>query len=337
MLGLAMTLVVLVGGIDLSVGSVVLASATLAGIGLAEGLHPAVAVLMGIGIGAAVGLVNAVLVEGLRISPVIITLGTMIAVRGLSLVALGRYNSWLEIKGPIFDDLARRTVARHPPRCAGGDRRRPSCSGLCCASRYSAARCMQSAMRRSPRGWPACASNWLRASAYVGCGALAGAAGVLVAARTGLISPSIGGGLEFFAIAVVALGAGGLPAGRVSVGQTIIGVLILMMIFNYMTIRGVPGTWQTTATGLLLLAAMVGGRLLQRNSGTDAGAGRSLPRRSRQHVARRRRGGAQLDGGGDAAACGRLRQRSIRASSRSRISTRWWSRTRRSPSSRSAR
>ena len=107
--------------------------------------------------------------------------------------------------------------------------------------------------------------------AYVGCGALAGAAGVLVAARTGLISPSIGGGLEFFAIAVVALGAGGLPAGRVSVGQRIVGVLILMMIFNYMTIRGVPGTWQTTATGLLLLAAMVGGRLLQRGSGSDAG------------------------------------------------------------------
>src|SRR6185436_3565736 len=47
MLGLAMTLVVLVGGIDLSVGSVVIASATLAGIGLAEGMHPAVAVLMG--------------------------------------------------------------------------------------------------------------------------------------------------------------------------------------------------------------------------------------------------------------------------------------------------
>ena len=113
-LGLAMTLVVLVGGIDLSVGSVVLASATLAGIGLAEGLHPALAMLAGIGIGAAVGASTPSLVEGLRISPVIVTLGTMIAVRGLSLVALGDYNSWLEIKGPIFDDLARRTIAGIP-------------------------------------------------------------------------------------------------------------------------------------------------------------------------------------------------------------------------------
>ena len=103
----------------------------------------------------------------------------------------------------------------------------------------------------------------LRALAYVGCGALAGVCGVLTAARTGVISPSIGVGMEFFAIAVVALGAGGLPSGRIRVGQTIVGALILMMVFNYMTIRGVPGTWQTTATGFLLLAAMLAGRLIQ--------------------------------------------------------------------------
>ncbi|MDW6025340.1 hypothetical protein SAZ10_26620 [Mesorhizobium sp. BAC0120] len=275
MLGLAMMLVVLVGGIDLSVGSVVIASATLAGIGLAEGMHPAIAVLMGIGIGAAVGALNALLVEGLRISPVIVTLGTMIMVRGLSLVALGRYNSWLEIKGPIFDDLARRTIAGVPLdalvtilsailaflvlRFTTLGRRLHAVGDAPVASRLAGIRV-----------------NRLRALAYIGCGALAGAAGVLVAARTGLISPSIGAGLEFFAIAVVALGAGGLPAGRITVGQTVVGVLILMMVFNYMTIRGVPGTWQTTATGLLLLAAMVGGRLFQQREGADAALGEAF-------------------------------------------------------------
>ena len=273
MLGLAMTLVVLVGGIDLSVGSVVLAAATLAGIGLAEGYHPAIAMLMGIGIGAAVGLVNAILVEGLKISPVIITLGTMIAVRGLSLMALGRYNSWVEIKGPVFDDLARRTIVGIPSM-RWWRSSQPSCSGF--VLRFTIFGRALHAVGDAPVAarLAGLRVERLRASAYVGCGALAGAAGVLVAARTGLISPSIGGGLEFFAIAVVALGAGGLPAGRVSVGQTIIGVLILMMIFNYMTIRGVPGTWQTTVTGLLLIAAMVGGRLLQRGSGGERRLGR---------------------------------------------------------------
>ena len=99
---------------------------------------------------------------------------------------------------------------------------------------------------------------------------------MLVAARTGLISPSIGQGLEFFAIAVVALGAGGLPAGRVKVSQVVIGTLILMMIFNYMTIRGVPGTWQTTVTGALLLLAMVAGRIVQRDSAGDVAMGEAI-------------------------------------------------------------
>jgi ribose/xylose/arabinose/galactoside ABC-type transport system permease subunit len=297
MLGLAMTLVVLVGGIDLSVGSVVLASATLAGIGLAEGFPPAVAVLMGIGIGAAVGLLNAALVEGLRISPVIVTLGTMIMVRGLSLVALGRYNSWLEIKGPIFDDLARRTLLGVP---------------LDALVAMVTAGVLWFVLRRTVLGRALHAVgdapvasrlaglrvNRLRMWAYAGCGALAGAAGVLVAARTGLISPSIGGGLEFFAIAVVALGAGGLPAGRVSVAQCVVGVLILMMIFNYMTIRGVPGTWQTTVTGLLLLAAMVGGRLLQRNGGGDVSLGEAF----RDDFAAMSKAGAAMARGSMAAA-----------------------------------
>ena len=112
-----------------------------------------------------------------------------------------------------------------------------------------------------PRGSAASARRGLRALAYIGSGAFAGVAGIITAARTGVISPSIGGGLEFFAIAVVAIGAGGLPAGRLRAGQTVIGALILMSVFNYLTIKGIPGTWQTTVTGFLLLAAVVAGRL----------------------------------------------------------------------------
>src|SRR5262249_17731363 len=98
-------------------------------------------------------------------------------------------------------------------------------------------------------------------------------AGILFAARTGIVSPSIGVGLEFYAIAVVALGAGGLPSGRVKTGETLIGALILMMGFNYMTIRGIPGTWQATPTGLLLLAAMVVGRAVQGAATSEAAVG----------------------------------------------------------------
>lgn len=296
-LGLAMTLVVLVGGIDLSVGSVVLASATFSGIGLAENLHPLIAMLMGVGIGAGVGLINALLIEGLSISPVIVTLGTMIAVRGFGLVALGYYHSWLEIGGPMFDGLAGGDLLGVPLdailslvlallvwallRLTVAGRRLYAVGDAPVAARFAGLRV-----------------GTLRAWSYIGCGTLSGIAGVMVAARTGLISPSVGYGLEFFAIAVVALGAGGLPAGRVTVGQTIVGVLILMMIFNYMTLRGIPGTWQTTATGLLLLAAMVGGRLLEGGRRGEA----ALTEAFEDEVAEMTRTGAALARGSIAAA-----------------------------------
>ena len=54
--------------------------------------------------------------------------------------------------------------------------------------------------------------------------------------------------------------------------HALVGTLILMAVFNYMTIRGVPGTWQTTVTGFLLLAAMLAGRLLQRGGPGDLSA-----------------------------------------------------------------
>jgi ribose/xylose/arabinose/galactoside ABC-type transport system permease subunit len=113
----------------------------------------------------------------------------------------------------------------------------------------------------------------LRGAAYIACGALAGIGGILAGARTGVVSPSIGTGQEFLAIAVVALGAGGLPSGRVKIGETVVGALIVTMVFNYMTIRGIAATWQTTATGLLLLAAMVIGRLAQRQGASDVSVG----------------------------------------------------------------
>ena len=271
-LGIGMALVVLIGGIDLSVGSVVIASATTAGIALQAHFPDALAMLAAISIGASVGTINAALTEGLGMSPVVVTLGTMIAVRGLALLALGAYHSWINIDAPAFNELALRRIAGLPVDVllavalaiiawvalrwtvygrrlyAVGDN--PVTSRLC--------------------GLPI---RRLRSATYIACGALAGVGGILAGARTGVVSPSIGIGQEFFAIAVVALGAGGLPAGRVKIGETVVGALIVTMVFNYMTIRGIAATWQTTATGLLLLAAMVIGRLAQRHGAGEVSVG----------------------------------------------------------------
>jgi ribose/xylose/arabinose/galactoside ABC-type transport system permease subunit len=272
LLGLGMTVVALVGGIDLSVGSVVLASATAAGIVLVDGLPSGVAMLAAIGVGASVGVVNAVLIEGLRISPVIVTLGGMIAVRGLALMALGAHNSWITIKAPTFKLLAEARVLGIPFDAA-------AVLGLTLLVWAGLTKTVYGrrlyAIGDNELAARLCGApvRVYRAAAYVICGAFAGLGGILFAARTSIVSPSIGVGLEFYAIAVVALGAGGLPSGRVKVGETLIGALILMMVFNYMTIRGIPGAWQTTATGFLLLGALVAGRVVQGRDVAEAAVG----------------------------------------------------------------
>jgi ribose/xylose/arabinose/galactoside ABC-type transport system permease subunit len=271
-LGIAMALVVLVGGIDLSVGSVVIASATTAGIALQAQAPDALAMLAAISIGASVGTINAVLTEGLGMSPVVVTLGTMIAVRGLALLALGAYHSWINIDAPAFNALALTRIAGLP---------------LDALLAMALAIIAWVALRRTVYGRrlyavgdnPVAARlcglpiRRLRGAAYIACGALAGVGGILAGARTGVVSPSIGTGQEFLAIAVVALGAGGLPAGRVKIGETVVGALIVTMVFNYLTIRGIAATWQTTATGLLLLAAMVIGRLAQKQGAGEVSVG----------------------------------------------------------------
>jgi ribose/xylose/arabinose/galactoside ABC-type transport system permease subunit len=276
LLGLGMTFVVLVGGIDLSVGSVVIAAAVAAGIALVSGLPSGAAMAAAVAVGVAVGGLNAALVEALGISPVIVTLGTMIAVRGCALSALGEYSSWITIKAPAFAALAQARLLSLPADAL-------IVSALALAVWLFLARTIHGRRlyavgdnERAARLAGVQVRRY-RALAYVLCGGFAGLAGILFAARTGIVSPSLGLGLEFYAIAVVALGAGGLPAGRVKTGETVVGALILTMVFNYMTIRGIPGTWQTTATGVLLLAAMIAGRIVQGGAAGEVAVGLEAP------------------------------------------------------------
>ena len=133
--------------------------------------------LAAIGIGAAVGLLNALLIEGLSDQP-----GDRHAghddrgPRRSALSRSARFNSWVEIKGPLFDQLARAHASLGIPLdalVALAARRCPLVRAR--AHRRSAAPGMRSATRRSPRASPACGCDGCARGAYVGCGALAGA------------------------------------------------------------------------------------------------------------------------------------------------------------------
>lgn len=264
-LGVGMTLVVLVGGIDLSVGSIVLLSGAVAGPLLLDGFGAAAAIPAAVLTGAAVGAANGWLVERLRISPVIVTLGTMIAVRGLGLVLLERYRSWIDIDDPVFDALGSGSIFGFPATALV----------LVAVAGFGAMllRTTNIGRRMYAVGDNAAAARLcgvdvarVRSFAYVVSGTLAGVAGVLSMVRTAVVSPSIGVGLEFSAVTVVVLGGAKLTGGAGSVEETMVGAAILVMVLNFLTINGVPGTWQTTVTGGLILLAV----LLKRGLGQGA-------------------------------------------------------------------
>jgi len=263
-LGTGMTFVVLGGGIDLSVGSVVLFAGAIAGALLTEGFGAAPAMLAALAGGALVGAANGLLIERLRISPVIVTLGTMVAVRGLGLVLLQRYSSWIDVSDPVFDALGVGSIAGVPASAAV-----MLVLGLAGALLLRFTRFGRElyAIGTNAAAARLCGVDvaGVRVATYVLSGAIAAVAGLLSVVRTGVVSPSIGVGLEFSAISVVVLGGARLSGGVGRIERTLLGTAILVMVLNYLTIHGVPGTWQTTVTGGLILAAVLTDRLLRRS------------------------------------------------------------------------
>jgi ribose/xylose/arabinose/galactoside ABC-type transport system permease subunit len=263
--GIGATLVILIGGIDLSVGSVVLLTGGITGtLILNYGVNPWAAIAAGLGAAALVGLVNGTLVELLQISPVIVTLGTLIAVRGIGQAILWLNNSWVYVEDPLFTTIA-----------AGRWLFLPISAALMFALYLLVAVVMTQtsfgravyAIGNNPRAAALCGLPVTRIKivVYVLGGFFAGIGGLLTAARTGVVNPTAGLGLEFAVITAVVLGGTSLRGGIGRVEKTLVGTAILTMVLNYLTIRGVQDTWQTAITGLLILAAVVLDRVLRRS------------------------------------------------------------------------
>jgi ribose transport system permease protein len=267
-LGIGMTIVILIGGIDLSVGSVLFLSGALTAAQLAAGSPVAVALLVGIGAAILVGLLNGFLVEFIGISPVIATLGTLIGVRGLALVLIN--NAQIRVTDPFIEWIA---VTRSPGI--------PSINlpglQLTVILVFIMYAVVAVFMRRSQYGRQvyavggnAVASRLcgvpvrlIRMLAYTFCGFMAGIAGIFMIASTAVVSPNLGVGIEFYTIAAVVLGGTRLSGGIGRVEKTLIGAFVLFMVLNYMTLRRIPTEWQLAATGLLFLGAVLLDRFAQ--------------------------------------------------------------------------
>ena len=257
------TLVMLAGGLDLSVGSVVLLSEVIsADLTATHHLAWPVALLAALAAAGGIGLVNGVLVAVIGIEPILATLGTLLVAAGLAKLVLGlRY---LQVDNPIFNDLAVKNVLFNLP--------------IMVAVLFGLYAIVSVAMRVTPFGRMVYAVGGNRRAArlsglslvgvtisvYVVAGVLSGVAGFLNVAQIGLVSQNDGMGMEFQAIIAALVGGLSVTSGGVGrVERTLLGALIVGMMTNYQTIKGIDPAFQQAFLGGLLLAAVLADRVLR--------------------------------------------------------------------------
>ena len=255
LLSLGMLFVILAGGIDLSVGSVVAFSAIFAaGCSRDYGLSVPVCFLLGIASGVVWGIISGTLVARFKLAPFVVTLASMTTIRGLTYVysevpiAAPKESGFTDLGstlvgpfpastlimvaffclGAIFlnlTPLGRSTIA------IGGNRETVRLAGISVATGIT--------------------------TAYIISGFCAGTAGVLVASRLGNVQPSLGAAYELDAIAACVIGGANLAGGKGTIQGTVMGVLVLAVMNNLLSLRNVETYWQSVLKGLIIIVVIL--------------------------------------------------------------------------------
>ena len=254
LIALGQTLVVLTGGIDLSVGSVIAASA-MASAAMAKANPGQVwmTVLVAMVVGLAMGSINGILVSRINVPPFIATLGTLTAGSGLAYVIGGgapinglpaEFGSIANTKIfglqipvlvmiigiVVLAVVMKRTTYGMRIYAVGGNRNAAEIAGIN-------------------------AKNVLF-SVYAFSGLLAGISGVMLASRVISGPPNLGQGYELDAIAAVVIGGASLMGGRGTVWGTVLGLFMIQTLNNGLDILVVPAYWQDVIKGVLIVAAV---------------------------------------------------------------------------------
>ena len=245
-MALGMTIVIISGGIDLSVGSILVFSSILVGLFLKAKLGIAVSIILTLGISGFIGLANAVMINRLRAHPFIVTLGTMTAVRGFALVLTGGHpvtgfpkgffyfgqGYLFNIPFPVvlfvflaivFHVLLRRNQYFSQAYFIGSN---PNAARLC--------------------GMNVEGFRWVT---YVISAILAGTAGIITASQYISANSSFGLDAELRVITAVIIGGASLSGGVGTIGRTVLGVIFLAIVANALVQAGVPTYWEKIAYG----------------------------------------------------------------------------------------
>jgi ribose transport system permease protein len=261
-LGLGVTFIIITGGIDLSVGTVLTLSAVMTGVFITNWHLPIpIGILGGILTGSLAGVVNGVLISRMKIPPFIATLGMLYATKGLSLV-ISELKPIYFNDTPIFREMAMGSILGkiipgfEIPNAVlilfGAAIIAHLVLSRTILGRYTyALGSNEEATRLSGVNVAA----W-KTAVYTLGGLFSGVGGVLMAARLNSAQPALGAGYELDAIAAVVIGGTSLSGGEGSILGTIIGAFIISTLTNGLRILSVPQEWQMVVTGGIVVMAV---------------------------------------------------------------------------------
>ena len=261
-LAIASTFVIITGGIDLSVGTLMTFCAVMAGVFLTYlGLPLPLGIFAAIFFGALVGLSSGTLIAKLKIPPFIATLGMMMLLKGLSLVISGT-------KPIYFTDTPNFSVISQDSLLGELIPSLPIPNAVLILFLVAIAASVALNKTSLGRYTFALGSNeeaarlsgvnvdlW-KIVVYTVSGGICGIAGLLIASRLNSAQPALGQGYELDAIAAVVIGGTSLSGGTGTVLGTIIGAFIMSVLINGLRIMSVAQEWQTVVTGAIIILAV---------------------------------------------------------------------------------
>ena len=252
------TFVIVVGEIDLSVGSVYVLATMSVGMMLERHLHWAAAVVLGVGVGCICGLVNGLLTVGLRLPSFIVTLGTLSVFRGVALL--------MTDAAPISLDASITNVSQFAYLGTG----RPFGIPMQLIIMVGAVLVGAFVLRMTRFGFHTYAVGGsaeaarlcgiptarIRILAFVIQGALAALAGIIGLAFLQYAQGTTGTGLELLVITAVIIGGAALFGGSGTMLGTLVGVLLIATLQNVLVLAGVSSFWQTVTIGVVIIASV---------------------------------------------------------------------------------
>lgn len=256
-----MTILLVSGGLDMSVGSVMAFSGVISTMAIKFGIPVVFSICFGVLSGSLIGLINGLIVVRWHINPFIVTLGMLSIVRGLVLILasgvtiINLPESFTIIgQGKIFgiqfpiiltviviivgDILLRRSRFFRQNYYIGGNENAAILTGI--------------------------KVNLVKVVNYIITSSLAAVAGVIMAARMASASVNIGVGLELKVITASVIGGASLSGGEGSIAGAFLGSLLMASLINSLNLLGVDVYWQNVITGIILIVAVILDNVLKR-------------------------------------------------------------------------